>query len=47
MLPVNAMTAGFAAGNGQRDTGVNPYGIGALVVGVIVLVILLIAFRRR
>jgi len=31
----------------HKDTGANPYGIAALGVGVLVLVILLITFRRR
>ncbi len=47
MLPVNALVSVLAAGNGHRDTGANPYGIAALAVGVILLIIVLIAFRKR
>jgi hypothetical protein len=36
--------ASFAA---DKDVGANPYGIVALGVGVLVLIILLITFRRR
>jgi hypothetical protein len=37
----------YAANNPATDTGANPFGIAALVVGVAVLIILLITFRRR
>jgi hypothetical protein len=30
----------------DKDVGANPYGIAALAVGVVVLIILLITFRR-
>lgn len=44
-----AALVGASAGTpvDRSDTGFNPFGIIALGAGVIVLIILLIAFRRR
>lgn len=42
-----ALTSAVTGPVDRSDTGFNPFGIIALGVGVLVLIILLITFRRR
>jgi hypothetical protein len=42
-----ALTSAVTGPVDRSDTGFNPFGIIAIGVGVIVLIILLITFRRR
>lgn len=42
-----ALTSAISGPVDRSDTGFNPFGIIAIGVGVLVLIILLITFRRR